>query len=939
MAEHKQTLLQRLFNIYPGEERNSLLFACLGFLWAFGATCGLKFADALFILHVGAESLPQAYTLTSCCMLVIASILLYAFNRFSSNFIFRTTLLVGVVFYSIIFICLIANFGIENRAFWFALKVFGSLLFAVLMTCYWTFIDQYHHLQDAKRLYSLFSSTIFLGAASTGILMRSGILTLENLIILILVLLTLTILWIRKITKDVSLVMHEDIEVEGGEESVNSFKFLFKSILSSPFTLLLMTSNFITYLLLVITEYNYMLSFQNFFGNQPPDLLGEGTEASLTLFLGKWLAVVSVCNLLFGLFVYSRLVRRFGISSLLVITPILLITSFTGWNISDSLVFPLIGFFVVEGSLYVIDDNNFNLLLNAVPSKLKYKIRVMIETFFEPVGMLTSAALLTFLPHYSKILGLILASCALAIALCLQYNYVKAIFANLAETAIRFQRTIEDWFCRLTEKQQYATEKKLLAILKLKNGEAQLFASEALLAFEDPIIFKKLLAQAAQMDPATKIKFIHLLENSVFAKDGFALDTIQSWVHHNFNPDLKSTVYLYLAKQGLLHPDKVIADLKNPEVRMQGAAIVALQKSMAHLPPTTAAYNRTLAAHHLKLLLDSHEEEEVRMGLQILGIEGNAHDIDILLPYLKHPSKYIARTAANSIAEIAQVDTIDSIRQAPLILSQLHLSSDNEVRLACLKAIGTVNDSSLVSEIIRTSSHLRPNETRLTENIIFNMGLRTVPTLIALTKNNHMPDRSRVLAGRILGRLSLPQLRANLSDIIRQEIDRAYFYFYHYHTIQAANPELDLSMLRDVLITDYHSVLDFIIQLLGLAGEVEDVELLSRSLRSRNPKVRSQVVETLEKTCETAIFRLLQPLVDEIPYSEKIRAYIKSGHKPLSLTELLDKLNESSAQIDQIIAATMKYNLDLPNWRESLRQQMSRQNEIFHHFAYELLES
>lgn len=935
----KHYILQRLFNIYPGEEKNAFLFACLGFIWAFGATCGLKFADALFILHIGAESLPTAYTLTSCSMLIIASILLYAFHHVSSRNIFRATLSLGIIFYIIVFVSLQFGLGLNSPFLWYSLKVFGSILFAVLMTCYWTFIDQYHHLQDAKRLYSLFSSSIFLGVASTGILMRSGLLTLENLIILIIVLLSATLLWIKKITKDVSLVMHEDIEIEGGEESYNSLKFLFKSIFSSPFTLLLMASNFLTYLLLVTTEYNYMLSFQNHFATQAPNMSGEGTEAAITLFLGKWLAIVSVCNLFFGLFIYSRLVRRFGIGSLLLLTPSLLILSFTGWSISSSLIFPLIGFFVVEGTLYVIDDNNFNLLLNAVPAKLKYKIRVMIETFFEPVGMLTSAVLLSFFPQFSKYLGLALASTALLIALGLQFNYVKAIFSNLAETAIRFQRKIEDWYAGMSHKQQTAAEKKLLAILKLRNKDAQLFASEALLAFEDPIILKKLLVNASHMEPSTKVKFIHLLEQSLFAKDNFALDTIQSWVQQNYNSDLKSAVFLYLAKQGLLHPDKVIHDLKNPEIRMRGAAIVALQKSHAHLPPSTAAYNKTLAAYHLKLLLDSNQEEEVRMGLQILGIIGNAHDIDILLPYLKHPSKTIARSAANSIADIAQIDTIDSIRQAPLILSQLYLSSDNEVRIACLKAIGTVNDSSLVAEIIYSSQQLRPNESRLTETIIFKMGLRTVPTLIASIKNTHLSDRSRVLAGRILGRLSLPQLRSNLSDIIRQEIDRAYFYFYHHHTIQSSYPELDLSILKDVLITDYHSVLDFIIQLLGVAGEVEDVELLSRSLRSRNPKVRSQVIETLEKTCENAIFRLLQPLVDEIPKEEKIRAYIKSGHKALSLSSLLDKLNESSAQIDQIISAAMKYHLDMPNWRESLRQQMSKQNEIFHHFAYELLES
>lgn len=933
----KKSLLQRVFNIYPGEERHALLFAFLGFIWAFGATCALKFADALFLLHVGAKSLPQAYTLIACGMFGLAFILLYSFHHFSSYRIYLTALQLGWIFYTFVFICLLFNIGTQSQWLWYALKLAGFYLFAVLMTCYWTFIDQYHHLQDAKRLYSLFTSTIFLGAASTGLLMHAGLLDLEHLIILIILLLSFTYFWVRKIARDIRLVAHEDLEPEGKiYDEGHYLKFFFKSIISSRFTLLLMTSNFLIYLLLVITEYNYMFTFEYDFANQLDNDAGGGTEASLTLFLGKWLATVSVGNLFFGLFIYSRLIRRFGISSLLLITPTLLIIAFTGWSMSNSLIFPLIGFFVVEGTLYVIDDNNFNLLLNAVPSKLKYKIRVIIESFFEPVGMLTSALLLSFFQNHSKLLGLILAIGSLCIALALSANYLKALFFNLSENAIHFQRTVADWIGKMTDKQQKNAEHRLLGIFKLGDEQAQLFACEGLLAFEDPTILKRLLNYASHMKAGTKIKLIHLFQQSSFAKNSLVLDALQEWLQQDFDPQLRSTLYFYLAKQGLLHPEKIMLDLKNPDIQLQGAAIIALKKSLAYLPPTTAAYNRTLAAQHLKLLLDSHHEEELCMGLHILGIDGDAHDIDILISYLKHPSLTVARTAAKSIA---QAGFLDSIRQAPLIIGLLNQISDNEVRLSCLKALEQVDDSSLVDDMIHASLHFRPNERRLTEEVIFKMGLRTVPALLSITRDTTVPDRCRLLAGRTLGRLALPQLRAHLSDIIRQEIERAYFYFYHYHTIQSQNKELDLSMLQDVLITGYHSVLDFIIQILGVAGEVEDEELLSRSLRSRNPKVRSQVVETLEKTCELQIFRLLQPLVDDIPYEEKIRAYAKSVHKPLKLNELLDKMSASSAQIDHIIAATMKYHLNLPNWRESLRQQMSRQDEIFHHFAYELLDS
>ncbi len=933
----KRGVLQRLFHLYPGEERNAFLFASLGFLWAFGATCALKFADALFLLHVGAEHLPTAYTFTACGMLLIAALLLYAFHHLSPYQIYLTTLSIGIAFY--LFISGVHLMGINESStwFWYALKLAGFFLFSVLMTCYWTFIDQYYHLQDGKRLYSLFSSMIFLGAASTGLLMHSAALGLSGLLLLILSLLIISGTYVHKIKRSIPLLIHEESEHKGDVyEGGSPFKFLIKSIFASPFTLLLMTSNFLTYLLLVITEYNYMFTFQHVFASQDLSQAGEGTEAQLTLFLGQWLAIVSLGNLLFGLFVYSRLVRRFGISSLLMVTPFLLLFSFTGWSLSSSLLFPLIGFFVVEGTLYVIDDNNFNLLLNAVPSKLKYKIRVMIESFFEPIGILMSALLLSFFQNHSKLLGLILATFSLTVALSLRSRYLRALFFNLSENAIHFQRKIADWMSRMNDKEQKKAERRLLTILKSGDEAAQLFACEALLAFANPTLLKRLLNETFEMKSSTKIALLSLLEQSPFASHPLVLDALQEWIREGFDPQLKSAVYFTLAKQGLLHPEKVQGELKSADIQLQGAFIIALKKSLAYLPPTTAAYNRTLAAQELQTLLDSPEEEKLCMGLQILGVEGDMQDIDLLLSYLKHPSLKVARTAAKSLGE---AQNLESLRQAPLLITLLAQLSDPEIRLACLKALTSLNDSSLVHDLIQATLHFRPNERRRAEEIIYKMGLRTVPTLLSMMQGTHLPDRCRLLAGRILGRLALPQLRAHLSETIHREIDRAYFYFYHHQTLPRSSSECDLTLLADVLLTNYHSVLDFIIQLLGVAGEVEEAEILSRSLKSRSPKIRSQVVEALEKTVDPPIFRLLQPLVDEIPQEEKMRAYLKRGGERLSLTALLDKMSESSSQMDQIMAAAMKYQLDLPNWRASLRKQMSRQDEIFHHFAYELLET
>lgn len=928
-------MLRRLFSIYSGEERNAILFAFLGFLWALAVSAGLKFADALFLLHVGAGSLPIAYMLTACAMVILAIFLLQAFNHFKASRIFIAVLLSGACFYAFANFCLYAKLGIESKWLWFALRIFGSLFLAIVVTCFWSFVDQYYHLQDAKRLFSLFSSAVFLGFAATGFVMRSGIIDIQNLTLIIVGLLIFTSLWVAKIAATVQPVYDENTFESSGEQSDQSFSFLIKSILSSKFTMLLMASNFLTYLLMVTTEYSYMSAFDHYFDRTHTPGSGGEEKAQLTLFLGQCIAVVSIINLIIGLFLYSRLVRRFGISNLLLCTPLFLCITFGGWLFSDSLLFPIMGFFVVEGMLYTVDDSNFNLLLNAVAPKVKYKVRLMIESFFEPAGMLISSLLISFAPINSIALGLTLSIIALSVAMMLRKNYHKAIFKTLLENAIHFHRSMRGWFMRMTRKEQRASERRLLAVLYRGSEDEKLFAVEGLLGFGDDAIIPELLQRADHFNSDAKIRFIRMIEQSRFSKDSRVLDWLQQQTFDFRDPQLRAAVHFYLARLGLLHPDKVLHDLENGDIILRGAAILSLQKSWAQLPSNEVAHNRALASQHLQQLLASKNEAEVCMGLKIIGEDGRPHDVDTLLPYLKDRSLNVARHAA---ASIAQVVDKQSIRYAPALLAKLSVG-DSELRQSCLLALGRIGDSTLVRDIIGSSIHFRPNERRLTESIIVKMGLRSVPTLLAITKNTAMHDRCRVLAGRILGRLALPLLRLHLYNIISVEIERAYFYFYHQHTIQKRYPDIDLSMLQNALLSSFHSVLDFIIQLLGVAGESEDCELLSRSLRSPNPKVRSHVLETLEKTCDPAIFRALYPLIADLPVEEKIQAYLKGGREPLSLTDLLDKMSRSSMNGDQIMAAALKYQLDLPQWRDSLRRQMATHEEIFHHFAYELLET
>lgn len=894
-----QASIRKLFNIYPGEERNALSFALLGYVWAFAISLGWKNSDAMFILNVGAERLPTTYCIIALCMIVIASIMIRAYDRLQVHRIFITNLCLGIVFYTIAHFVLKYEAGSDSKVIWYALRIFGWISFCVINTNFWVFIDQYYHLGDAKRLFCLFTSAVFLGFGTTGMLMQWGLPEIQNVVLYIIFILAIAIflvLWIVKRTPPIHGEQDFDPAINSNE---SSWKQLLLSILKSKFTLGLMCLNFLNYVSVVLTEFNYMSAFQaNFGGALPSPVLNEET-APLTLFLGKCIAAASLINIIFGLFFYSRLVRRFGLRNMLVITPLLFVTTYFGWQFSVALIFPLMGFFIAESSLLVVDDNNFNLLLNAVPSRLKYKVRVIIESFFEPIGTLTSAVLLSFFATESKILSLFFACLLLVVCLLVRSFYPKAIYLNLRQNVIHFEKTPKEWLQNLSEKEKKNAKSRLLELVRTEDPAALEFAIEGILDFEEQPLFDQFLEMLKTSSPSAKLLFIEKLKGSDFANDPKVHEEMLEWNNQDNELPLKGALHLFLAKMGLLSSQEALADLSCSDSKLICASLIALKHSYDFKSAVATTELRTLSLIHLKRLLESESEQDILMGLEVLAFDASSEDIYILCPYLHHEFLGIARTAAGAIAKIACPETSSCSKE---LLQELTARPDPELRRHLINALGKMADVSMVEELLAGSIHLRPSERRHIEKIIYNMGPELIPLLLDMTKNSSLHDRTRVLAGKILGRLSVLDLRRELFEICQKELKRALSYFYHYHTIQESHPDHDLHVLKDALLSSYHSVLDFIIQLLGVAGEIEDVELLSISMRSSNPKVRSQVVETLERTCETPLFRLLQPLLEESPLAEKLKT---ASHYRLSLDQLLNRLQNSPLVVDQIAAAAV----------------------------------
>lgn len=781
------SMLGRLCNLYPGEGKKAFQFCLLAFFCGLGVYGGATLSDGLFLEKIGNRGLPLTYFITACCMFLVASLLLYSLNRFSVRLIFFTLILIEAACYGLISLQLLGS--ATGLWVWYAAKILSYMFLLVMLTGLWTFFDECYDLQDAKRLYGMLMAAIISGAACSGYLVSfllpllrpSGLFALISGALLL-------ALWFAFVADRWIIESEEPFESFRSEHQ--SIGNLIGQIVSSPFTIYLLLFGILVLMLEVVTEYNYMSALESIFGAK---------ENLLTRFLGISQGWVYVGAVLISVTFYGRLVQRIGVNNLALLTPIAFLLLFSVWPFHSGLTMALFGLVLVEGVRDVITDSNFNLAINAVPSRLKAKIRIASEYFVEPFGMLIGSALLSIFRSETKLLGLGIATCALIVVLFLRRAYPKAMFKNLTESAIRFDRKVGDWLCALSTREQQQTEQILMENLLLKGPcEIKLMAFQALLAFENRELLPDLLCEMKNCSQQTVLSMIKLLKSSCFANDPLVVEP-----------------------------------------------------------------------------LPQEESNEI--------------------PLYNH--------------------------DAYGLIKQLRSTHNALLRSVCLQRLREICDERHLSELVLASIHLRPTERREMEKLLVGLGHSATARLLAMTRDVGLDDRCRSMAGRALGRLSRPTLRSYLYPIILEEVERAYFYHYHYETVQKRYPQHDLELLRDGLLSGFHSVMDFLIHLLGVASELDDCELLCKALRSDNQKLHSQAVETLEKSCgDKRIFRLLLPLIDDRPKLDKLRLYIKGGRTPYSLPELLGRLERSASSMDSLVATSMRADLSLPGWDASIEQ-------------------
>lgn len=904
--------IRRALKLYPEEIVKTLRFALLSFLWSFTASGMVTFFDGVFLEVIGSTYLPNAYSCVAISLMVVSALLFKGLRSISLKKLFITVLLTTIVFAHIGMALLSL---VSSHAFYwiFGLKVLSTVSYAALSITFWSFIDQYYDLQDAKRIYTLVMAAIFLGAIASGFFISkaAALFGIHGMTLTFCLSLGCAGVLTARISNSEAPV-HDELEELPGAKSYSLSSWA-RQITGSAFALFLIANNILAQLLWNVSEFNYLSNFSVVFSMQP--------TYELTEFLGRVKAFISLGNVFFMLFIYSRLIHRIGLNRAVVLPYLLFLALYIVWAAAPSFTIAVLGIIAVEGALFTIEDNNFNLLLGIIPTNVKRSLRVFIEAFVEPLGILVASGLLTFESKAISI-GLLLSIAAVLVAFALKSSYTWAIIANLRGKALNLTRKASERLKKLSKR-----DKRIL-IGRVCRGELPpLFSLQACLATENLNAASELLEHFSKFtEKEQQTLLAHLLSSPLTLKYPL-IDACCRLAGRHTHPELQ----ILLALNGKLQEKEAIKFIDMPDPRYQAAGILALERASDSKELEETYTKRSLATFALQRLLSSSDPEYLSQGLFAQGYMQHANDLKLLIPYLHHSARIVQIAAARSIERLLRPTDAPIASQLIEALKQTYTS---DVRLLVIRSIEKALEPKLVIPLLNVSMRMRPIEKRA---VIYALssGRISADFLLKVTSNSDLDHRARQICGRALGKLAPKLLRREIREVIIPEIRRAQAYFWHAHFFKTSK-EPHLKLLAECMQGSFCHLIDFVIGLLASAGSIEESELITHSLRSHNQKTHSHGVETLEKTCDRKIFRLLEPLVDDRPDDERVRRL--PSFESDTLEDVLELLEKSPIVVDRLIAWHTRAKLKIGDWKKMALSARPSSEPLFGHFISELLQ-
>jgi len=833
-AERGPPLAWRLFRIHPGEGGRVFMFGLLAGLLQMGVALGFTAADALFLTNVGVRGLSVVYLLTPVVMGAYVLVHAYLLGRLGIDRVMTLTLVALALGGCLVWWVLRVSPG---PFAYYAAMLFSVLWWIGLYSLFWNWVDGFFDIQDAKRVYSMFSAGEAAGGVAGGGLavFLAHATSVENLFLVWGVLALLAIPVCAAIRRK-----HKRLESDWEEDPAAGFRAkvgkTVGALRASPFVLILGAVLVAGLFIITVTEYQYL------------GILSEGVgEEELAALLGTLVALVSVFNVAVNLFFFNRLVLAVGVRNVALIPAGAYLVAFTLLLLQGGAAAAVVGFFTHHGVLASIEYNNQNFLFNAVPDSVRREARTILEGLAEPMATAVGGAFLLLAstrisPALISTVGLGSAGVYLGLVLLLRRHYGPSLVANLKRRWLDLSRSSEDVLSGLPSDEIVA----LRAFTTHPDPEMALSALRILWLNDPDAAVGETLRFLRERPGQDRQRVRGLLGRLLDQADPEVARPLVEWIVGHIQ-ELGSGFMEDLGDRGLVPQVEAEQLLDSPDPDVVASAVVVMWRSGQ---PSV----RRQALDALVALLGSDRPLTRAAGVRVLGhLAGDALSQEAARRLDDEPEvREAAAVAVRNTATPGQTELVESV--LALLRGPEHMA------FTALETLARIGDPGAVDSILRGAGGFTPTVRRVVVRVLDRLGLKGVPQAVAALRDPAMPYEGRVLAARSLSHLAPSQLEALAPEIQEVELARAEEFLRH---TQALSPlsGAGASVLRRFYRDQQARLTDYVLEILSVSGRVPDYPMLRRWLRAGTPKERANALETLDQALGRRESARLAPLL------------------------------------------------------------------------------
>lgn len=895
---------QAFFKINAAELPKVISFMILAAVFQAGLTIGSTAGDTLFLSNIGVESLPYIYVVMPLIMALYASVFSYFISKIGIKKLLYTSILAVASIALILFfaISMRESFSeIQINTLYYVIKIFTTVVYIAFYSLYWNYADLYFDMSESKRLFAYLAAGTAFGVIIGGLTvsLSTEILGVSSLFLLWVVLGLGSLPVIYYINTRYSVLTIVDIDEEETEESAwQVLKKHWGSIVQIRYISMLAGMVFIVSLLGGIAEYQYFEVFSNTY-----------TEAELAILLGWLYAGVNVFNLFICAFLFNRLVLRFGVTSVAMIQPVVYILAFSFLLLDYGFHAAIIAFFAYQGMAWSVDNNNYNLLYNALPNANRAQLRTILEGLLEPIATALAGIYLIFYATNApaeriSFVGFIGALVLFAIVIFMKKNYLISLVQNLKTEWLDFSKRLQAHISRFSD-----SERDTLFGNISSSFTNAITAMKIYLSVNDDQALPALLQIYEQTDgnirddkvlDELKNSFSIFLENTNYHQ----ARTLVEWFNKN-DSRVHTQISEVFAFHGLVQPAKIKQFSKNDDPDFRNIALIASMHS-------SDLQQVAVALESVQQLLDG-DAADIQRALRVLQYSKNPVYAITAVPYMYHKDNDVRLASLRTIKSTVAVSTISLV--TPII--QVMKENQGVARELCIDILEKINDPIFVKPLLNLAPELTPSERRLSEDLITEMGTLIIPTVVSVLNNSSVSSIARSLAAKVLYRVAPEHFELIYPSLIIEEINVAESLKKNEILLSADSRNLsEMQVLRRFYRDIRRSKVNLILEFLSTAGKLPAYELMVNSLGSSNPKIRAFGLETLEQGVDLTLYKRL---IAQLNYSDSKQSLKQSEDIFERIDSIISNAAQSSHPIEKSAALSIIWHSDKSTWMKLIR--------------------